>query len=374
MGGGASKKKQKVKEESNVKKPVWVTDLQLEDGTSYTGLTQMGLVKLKPHLVGQQTLIIDDDDDSQPDALDDAVSELGGDDDAEDADKDAKSHVSITRAPSDRSAKSHWSIVKSSASLTSVLKSNKNKHTSLASEKQGSVASDKKTNKTEQDGFSRLPSDKSAKSHWSDLKSRMSLASVTSTKVEEKPSTWVYLGEFLDGKRHGRGVRTYENGKVYVGEWEENEMHGWGVLTREDGSVYRGQFAKGVMHGRGAEIVVSSEQDNGYQTDDATKLFLSFEGRWVNGRREGRGLAGRARSSDAASVLGLVRVNVVKYSKGVLIPTESQPLAENAAKNKDLVKEQMDAWVQATLLEKKVDKLQTLVQNLLLDKSEELLG
>ena len=51
MGGGASKKKPQGQEE---KKPVWVDNLGLEDGTSYTGLSAMGLVRLKPDLVGQQ--------------------------------------------------------------------------------------------------------------------------------------------------------------------------------------------------------------------------------------------------------------------------------------------------------------------------------
>ena len=149
------------------------------------------------------------------------------------------------------------------------------------------------------------------------------LHSLPEQRLKEKMSSWVYIGEFLDGKKHGLGVETHEDGKVYEGEWQEGEMHGWGVLTRKDGSVYRGQFEKGVMRGKGAEVIVSSEQDHGYQDTDPTKLFLSFEGVYEDGRREGRGLSGRARSSDALSVMGpsLVRSNVVKYTRGALIPT-----------------------------------------------------
>ena len=78
MGAGASKKKKAQDKVAAVKKPVWVDGLGLEDGTIYTGLTAMGLVRLKPHLVGQLIYAADDGDiDSHADDLNDAVSEIG---------------------------------------------------------------------------------------------------------------------------------------------------------------------------------------------------------------------------------------------------------------------------------------------------------
>ena len=73
--------------------------------------------------------------------------------------------------------------------------------------------------------------------------------------------------------------------------------------------VYRGQFEMGRMSGSGAEILMSSEQDIGFQENDPTRLFLSFEGSWINGRREAKasgqngGIAGfrRAASQIAGS-------------------------------------------------------------------------
>jgi hypothetical protein len=72
MGGGASKKKKKndVPQGDAEKPAVWVDALDLEPamthglaykepgneglgGGTYTGLTQMGLARLKPHLVGK---------------------------------------------------------------------------------------------------------------------------------------------------------------------------------------------------------------------------------------------------------------------------------------------------------------------------------
>ena len=54
---------------------MWVDNLGLEDGTSYTGLSAMGLVRLKPHLVGQ---LIYTSDETPGDGIDDAVNEIGG--------------------------------------------------------------------------------------------------------------------------------------------------------------------------------------------------------------------------------------------------------------------------------------------------------
>jgi hypothetical protein len=167
-------------------------------------------------------------------------------------------------------------------------------------------------------------------------------------------TSWEYVGEFREGKKHGLGVQTHENGKSYAGEWHEGEMHGWGVLTRKDGSVYRGQFEHGVFCGNGAEIRVSPEQDHGYQPSDPTRLFLSFEGPWTNGRRNGRGVAGRVRCLHAGSVQGLVQVEVVRYAKGVLMAADTQPLANNKGKFSTLLQELMDVWAQASFTMKQV--------------------
>ncbi len=259
--------------------------------------------------------------------------------------------------PSDKSAKSRWSLAKSQVS-----------HKDLAADKpQGSAANPE---------FGRVPSNasqvKSAASHWSGLKSRFSVGS--GGKVQEKISSYVYVGEFLDGKKNGLGVQTHEDGRVYAGEWSEGEMHGWGKLTRKDGSVYRGQFEKGTMCGNGAEVIISSEQDKGFQQSDPTRLFLSFEGVWVKGRREGRGIAGRVRDLQAANVKGLVRVDVVRYNKGVLIPTDTVPIAEGKSKWASLEKEQMNAWIQTELMERKADKLKTMVEKLMIERAHEILN
>jgi len=88
---------------------------------------------------------------------------------------------------------------------------------------------------------------------------------------------WVdlYVGEFKDGVRYGKGTYTWgpvseENyepgykhlasvGSQYVGDWENNRMHGVGVYTSNDGSKYEGEYRNHVRNGKG--VYVSSEAD-----------------------------------------------------------------------------------------------------------------
>ena len=36
----------------------------------------------------------------------------------------------------------------------------------------------------------------------------------------------IYKGQYLNGKRHGQGKKTYKSGKVEEGEWKEGEFIG----------------------------------------------------------------------------------------------------------------------------------------------------
>jgi hypothetical protein len=44
-----------------------------------------------------------------------------------------------------------------------------------------------------------------------------------------------YEGEFLDGKKHGTGTKTWATGNRYVGAWLEGRAHGQGVFTMTGG-------------------------------------------------------------------------------------------------------------------------------------------
>ena len=51
-----------------------------------------------------------------------------------------------------------------------------------------------------------------------------------------------YVGEFVNGLRHGKGTFHYATGASYSGDWEYNVKSGEGTFVYEDGSVYMGPF------------------------------------------------------------------------------------------------------------------------------------
>uniref|UniRef100_A0A8D0RQJ3 Radial spoke head 10 homolog B n=1 Tax=Sus scrofa TaxID=9823 RepID=A0A8D0RQJ3_PIG len=52
-----------------------------------------------------------------------------------------------------------------------------------------------------------------------------------------------YVGEFVNGCRHGHGKFCYASGATYEGEWVSNQKHGMGRLTFKNGRVYDGLFS-----------------------------------------------------------------------------------------------------------------------------------
>lgn len=65
---------------------------------------------------------------------------------------------------------------------------------------------------------------------------------------------WRYRGDWIDGKRHGRGQAWLREGVLYDGDFERDEAHGQGTLYHPNGrELYRGDFRDGVRHGQGTE-------------------------------------------------------------------------------------------------------------------------
>ncbi len=47
---------------------------------------------------------------------------------------------------------------------------------------------------------------------------------------EEYDSGDIYLGEYKNGKRHGRGIYIWESGDVWYGQWSDGERDGYGIF------------------------------------------------------------------------------------------------------------------------------------------------
>ena len=95
----------------------------------------------------------------------------------------------------------------------------------------------------------------------------------------------VYVGEFKDGKRDGKGKMTYLNGNVYDGEFKDDRHHGYGELFSVSMQIrYVGYWKNGFRSGLGTEYYISKTSLNGFW-----KGGKKYEGGW-NGKKHGKGI------------------------------------------------------------------------------------
>jgi hypothetical protein len=112
-----------------------------------------------------------------------------------------------------------------------------------------------------------------------------------------------YRGELRTGRKHGRGVYTWADGRVYSGDFVNDEMDGYGVLEETDGTTIFGYWTAGERDG---PCLVMSEKTLEYQLWNEGELeesgpggeVLSPDFNWIylspqvkNGRAHGKGNA-----------------------------------------------------------------------------------
>ena len=107
-----------------------------------------------------------------------------------------------------------------------------------------------------------------------------------------------YVGEFLNGKRHGVGRMEYQNGDVYEGGYNMGKRHGQGVMTYAAGSRYEGNWENSIKSGQGRFVQVNGEVYEGnfeggtfggngsYQFSNGN----TYIGNWKGGKRDGKGV------------------------------------------------------------------------------------
>ena len=83
-----------------------------------------------------------------------------------------------------------------------------------------------------------------------------------------------YVGEFVDGKRHGKGTNYFPDGTRYDGEWKNGYMNGYGVCVYADGEKYEGEWADGKRNGQGTHIYANGAK---------------YVGNWINDQKQGKG-------------------------------------------------------------------------------------
>ena len=109
----------------------------------------------------------------------------------------------------------------------------------------------------------------------------------------------IHVGQFLNGKRHGRGITRMQNGAVYRGEFKDNVPDGEGVETLKSGKKYVGSFKNNKKHGYGEETYPSGRQYKGYWKNDkyhGKGTFsrinrFKYAGEFENGLPHGKGVS-----------------------------------------------------------------------------------
>ncbi|KAL4441157.1 hypothetical protein ABPG74_002107 [Tetrahymena malaccensis] len=85
----------------------------------------------------------------------------------------------------------------------------------------------------------------------------------------------IFFGQYMNSKRHGKGLMIYNNGRLYEGLWENDLKHGKGFEKFPNCSVYEGQYVNGKPEGIGTYTYFNGEV---------------YDGQWVNGMKHGSGI------------------------------------------------------------------------------------
>eukprot|EP00118_Oscarella_pearsei_P000853 m.5968 g.5968 ORF g.5968 m.5968 type:complete len:926 (+) comp14594_c0_seq1:56-2833(+) len=88
------------------------------------------------------------------------------------------------------------------------------------------------------------------------------------------PPLSLYEGEYVNGRRHGRGTQTWADGSLYEGDYENGKRHGNGIHKWKNGERYEGSYVEDTRHGKGA-----------YSWPNGAK----YEGDFIRDKKEGKG-------------------------------------------------------------------------------------
>jgi hypothetical protein len=106
----------------------------------------------------------------------------------------------------------------------------------------------------------------------------------TTVKYDDK-----YVGEWMNGKKHGQGTYTEKWGDTYVGQWKNGKEHGQGTYTDAgNDDIYVGQWKNGKKHGQGTYTYGDAKTFKGVLRVSFTGGDI-YEGQWKDGKKHGQG-------------------------------------------------------------------------------------
>jgi len=109
-----------------------------------------------------------------------------------------------------------------------------------------------------------------------------------------------YEGDWLDGRKHGRGTLVFndEDGEQYEGGWNNDLREGYGRVTWKNGTGYEGEWKNSRMNGKGTYWWPNGDRYEGDWLNDNHHGYgvqywgdgSTYSGDWVNDDRCGRGV------------------------------------------------------------------------------------
>ncbi len=105
-------------------------------------------------------------------------------------------------------------------------------------------------------------------------------------------SDGIYKGEIVNGKRHGYGIYTWNNGDVYEGDWVDDKRHGHGKQSYHNGYTYIGEWKDDKRHGHGRCFIYAEDSYWDDVVDDFVDNFVEeyYDGEWRNDKFDGQGI------------------------------------------------------------------------------------
>ncbi len=100
-------------------------------------------------------------------------------------------------------------------------------------------------------------------------------------QVINYPDGGRYIGDIVNGKRHGKGTMTWPEGRKYIGEWENDKVHGWGINTMPNGRKYEGEQDHDIPEGQGTLTYPNGNKYVGEFRDGAPSGGRYY---WTDGR------------------------------------------------------------------------------------------
>jgi hypothetical protein len=94
----------------------------------------------------------------------------------------------------------------------------------------------------------------------------------------------IYVGQGYNSIKHGKGILSLSDSFTADGVWENNHLIKGKLHDMESCIIYEGEFLNGKKHGRG-------KQEFYDVTDDDQKVvYSSYDGFWKNDKRHGNGI------------------------------------------------------------------------------------